>query len=354
MTDTDMTDEAVRVARSGPVTTVFLHRPARRNAVDRPTATQLAAAFRAFDADEFTRKKPAERKGVLALLLLMLALAGANLFMRLQPDEEPVYDPEFLALMDQFPANSAEDETGNRESRLPRKKYAKRAGRFLATKTFSVPSKPFDPNGLSAKDWMKLGLSEAQAASVKRFEEKGGHFYRKEDLKKLYVISEDFYRRVEPFLVFPEKAKPPPGHGETAISASTAEKVDINRADSVQLAALPGITPKMASRMLLVREHFGGFYGLEQVKDFYGFYGPSYEKLVLRAYAGDANLRPLNLNYCTFKELARVPGINYEAVKAIMNYRERNGAFKKTEDLVSLNLAEPGLYAKIAPYLTVK
>jgi enoyl-CoA hydratase len=46
-----MTDQAVRVERSGPVSTVFLHRPARRNAVDGPTAAQLAEAFRAFDAD---------------------------------------------------------------------------------------------------------------------------------------------------------------------------------------------------------------------------------------------------------------------------------------------------------------
>ena len=46
-----MTDQAVRVERSGPVTTVLLHRPARRNAVDGPTAARLAAAFRAFDAD---------------------------------------------------------------------------------------------------------------------------------------------------------------------------------------------------------------------------------------------------------------------------------------------------------------
>jgi enoyl-CoA hydratase len=46
-----MADQAVRVERSGPVTTVLLHRPARRNAVDGPTAAQLAAAFRAFEAD---------------------------------------------------------------------------------------------------------------------------------------------------------------------------------------------------------------------------------------------------------------------------------------------------------------
>jgi len=44
-------ERAVRIERSGPVTTVFLHRPERRNAVDGPAAAELAAAFRAFDAD---------------------------------------------------------------------------------------------------------------------------------------------------------------------------------------------------------------------------------------------------------------------------------------------------------------
>ncbi|MGZ4176804.1 MAG: crotonase/enoyl-CoA hydratase family protein [Solirubrobacteraceae bacterium] len=43
--------DAVRVVRDGPVTTVLLSRPERRNAVDGPTALALADAFRAFDAD---------------------------------------------------------------------------------------------------------------------------------------------------------------------------------------------------------------------------------------------------------------------------------------------------------------
>ncbi len=42
---------AVTVTRDGPVTTVTLARPARRNAVDGATADALADAFRAFDAD---------------------------------------------------------------------------------------------------------------------------------------------------------------------------------------------------------------------------------------------------------------------------------------------------------------
>jgi enoyl-CoA hydratase len=42
---------AVRAERRGPVTTVLLSRPERRNAVDGATALALADAFRAFEAD---------------------------------------------------------------------------------------------------------------------------------------------------------------------------------------------------------------------------------------------------------------------------------------------------------------
>ncbi len=45
-------EQAVRVERDGPVTTVILHRPHARNAVDGPTAQALADVFRAFDTDE--------------------------------------------------------------------------------------------------------------------------------------------------------------------------------------------------------------------------------------------------------------------------------------------------------------
>jgi enoyl-CoA hydratase len=41
----------VRVERAGPVSTVLLSRPERRNAVDGATAAALSGAFRAFDSD---------------------------------------------------------------------------------------------------------------------------------------------------------------------------------------------------------------------------------------------------------------------------------------------------------------
>jgi enoyl-CoA hydratase len=51
VTDAVGVTDAVRVTRNGPVTTVLLARPERRNAVDRATADALSAAFREFDSD---------------------------------------------------------------------------------------------------------------------------------------------------------------------------------------------------------------------------------------------------------------------------------------------------------------
>ena len=50
--DTNGPDAAVKLSRDGPVYVVTLARPAVRNAVDGPTAEALAAAFRAFAADD--------------------------------------------------------------------------------------------------------------------------------------------------------------------------------------------------------------------------------------------------------------------------------------------------------------
>lgn len=56
---------SILISREGPVLTVAINRPARRNAVDRATAEALARAFRAFEADD-------------ALSVAILTGAGGN------------------------------------------------------------------------------------------------------------------------------------------------------------------------------------------------------------------------------------------------------------------------------------
>jgi enoyl-CoA hydratase len=68
-----MPGETVVVMRDGPVTTVLLSRPERRNAVDGPTAEALLAAYREFEADEGARVLVVTGAGELAFC------AGADL-----------------------------------------------------------------------------------------------------------------------------------------------------------------------------------------------------------------------------------------------------------------------------------
>jgi enoyl-CoA hydratase len=55
MSDNRSDSPLVRVERDGPVTTVIINRPPARNAVDRPTADALAAAFAEFENDNNAR-----------------------------------------------------------------------------------------------------------------------------------------------------------------------------------------------------------------------------------------------------------------------------------------------------------
>ncbi|MBN8226433.1 crotonase/enoyl-CoA hydratase family protein [Corallococcus macrosporus] len=89
---------SVRVEKNGPVTTVILHRPEVRNAVDADSARELADAFRAFDAD------PDARVGVLYGDAGTFC-AGADLkavsegrLLRLEPDGDGPMGPSRMRL----------------------------------------------------------------------------------------------------------------------------------------------------------------------------------------------------------------------------------------------------------------
>src|SRR5690606_4677327 len=65
----------------------------------------------------------------------------------------------------------------------------------------------FDPNGLPEADWQRLGFSARQIAVIKNYEAKGGRFYKKEDVAKIYSISKKDYERIAPYIVIKERER---------------------------------------------------------------------------------------------------------------------------------------------------
>lgn len=290
-----------------------------------------------------------ERRGVVPLLVLMFLLLAVDVWLSFRRTTSPMEpDQAFLAEAEKFFRAQAADEE---EVELA---FRHRDDKSLANpikRTFKKPTAPFNPNDLSAEGWESLGMSTKQAEVMERFLEKGGMFYGKEDIRKMYVVSEEFFLHIEPYLLFPERKKK---SSQFVVAEKTLALIDINTADSVALGSLPGINAKMVSKILAVRQQFGGFLQLEQIGDLKGFYAGYFPQLKKLAYVGEVEISPLNINYCTFKELMQVPGTDYETVKAIIRHREINGFFKETDELVTLNLAKHDIYVKIAPYLKVR
>jgi len=66
-----------------------------------------------------------------------------------------------------------------------------------------------------------------------------------------------------------------------------------------------------------------------------------------------AAIAPINLNTATQAQLETLPGIGAKAAQRILEYRQKNGSFKKPEDLMNVKGIGEKAFLKLKPYLTV-
>ena len=61
----------------------------------------------------------------------------------------------------------------------------------------------------------------------------------------------------------------------------------------------------------------------------------------------------INLNTATAAQLESIPGIGAKTAERIIEYRQKNGAFKKVEDLMNVRGVGEKSFLKIKPLITV-
>ena len=70
--------------------------------------------------------------------------------------------------------------------------------------------------------------------------------------------------------------------------------------------------------------------------------------------AKDPPAAPVNINTATVEQLQTLPGVGPSTAKSIVRYREKNGPFRRVEDMLILKgMSRPRLQ-KLRPYVKVK
>ncbi|HUS03523.1 MAG TPA: helix-hairpin-helix domain-containing protein, partial [Chitinophagaceae bacterium] len=193
----------------------------------------------------------------------------------------------------------------------------------------------FDPNTASANDWKRLGIRDKTAETIQKYLSKGGHFYRPEDISKIWGLHKDDVERLLPYVKI-ENSKKEYADNKTEFNRytspdsyrnkkSSSQVIDINAGDTSAFISLPGIGSKLAQRIISFRDKLGGFYSVDQVKETYGLPDSTFQIIRSKLVLNNTSVKTININTATLEEMKLHPYIRFNIANAIFQYRNQHG-----------------------------
>ena len=235
-----------------------------------------------------------------------------------------------------------------------------------------ISPKAFNPNTVSVACLLEMGLSEKIANNIKKYRNCGGKFYKKEDFKKIYGLSEKVYATLENYISIPQKTKTKKYQQYTlkaGVKESFVEKeykkeykkeiiveplsLGLNSADSTQLVQIKGIGPFYASTIIKHRDKLGGYIDVNQLLELYKMDTVKYERMKKYLFVDSISIARININTADFKTILRHPYIDYETTKFIVNKRRELGQYAALYQLKDPIAMPDHKYQKLLPYLAI-
>jgi competence protein ComEA len=292
----------------------------------------------------YTRK---ERNGLIVLLVILFVLILIKIYQNNLPvGEIVIFDTEFQAEIDAF-----------EKSLIPKKDkvtITKKSKKFH-TAEWEIPDElfNFDPNIVSNENLNKLGFSEKQIKTIINYRNKGGSFYKKKDLLKIYGIDNSQYKALEPYIKIEKTAKFIKFKEKGEVSNEVLTLVELNSSTAEQLVCIKGIGEVYANRIIKYRDLLGGYYSKNQLLEVYGIDTIKYLSIVKQINIDTSLIAKIDLNKANFKSLIKHPYINKYETEAMLKYKEIMGEFTDFEQIHENNLLSKEELIKIKPYLSL-
>ncbi len=217
---------------------------------------------------------------------------------------------------------------------------------------------PFNPNTATENELLSLGIEKKVVNNVLKYREKGGKFYKKEDLKRIYSFSEIDFLRLENYIQLTdiqkntnydlEKVKK--AGFEKSNSLALPSIIDVNKATQSEWMQLKGIGSTFANRILEQREKLGGFASLEQLREIHGLPDSTYLNITPYLKLSTPVFRKIFINHFNSENFTH-PYLTRKQVDVIARYSLNHGNFKTIEDLKKTGVLTDLNLEKLKPYI---
>lgn len=236
------------------------------------------------------------------------------------------------------------------------------------TKSFShqeknlVLKKKFNPNDYKAEDWEALGFSARQSEAILRYKKYlGGSFPSKQKLKECFVISEEMYRQLAPYLLLPESTP-------SGFSRANKEKQEtkitqhFNPNDLTKEGWMAlGFSERQSEGILKYKNTIlrGKIQSLEDLRRCYFISEEKFSQLqpwillpqknesIIEANHVKASVsQELELNSIRFQQLVDY-GFEERAAASLLGFRKKLGGFMKKEQILDTYTIDKSLAQKL-------
>lgn len=130
------------------------------------------------------------------------------------------------------------------------------------------------------------------------------------------------------------------------------QRIELNRADTLELRRLRGVGAATARRIADYRRRLGGFIRADQLLEVYGVDSLTYEVVSKYVTLDTLLVSPLNINTEDLEVLADHPYVGWVLAKKIMAYRRQHGPYTSGTDMLHRLGVDSLARQRLLPYCT--
>jgi len=224
---------------------------------------------------------------------------------------------------------------------------------------------PFNPNYITDYKGAQLGMSLVEIDKLLAYRKTGKFINSRKEFQKVTTISDALLNSISPYFKFPNWVVERNQNMQLSTSRDTrlfAKKskyiltsTDINLAVKEDLKTINGIGEKLSERIIKYRSKLQGFSTLNQLYEVWGLDTEVVDKLLLVFKVINLpNIKKINLNTVSFRELLKNPYLDYELCKKIFEYKDEVAELQDISELKNIIGFPLDLYDRIVLYLVAE